>query len=165
MFTPSGSSLILMGSIKLQLSFRTCSNCGAPQQHAFQSRQSGQVCETHQQVDLGLRVSLMNFSINFKYYFIWDLTHFVLCNQYTIIHILYCPYGDGTKPHSFQHWTLGSYAPEGTQFVRLVPTPNNPPHSSSCLMLVAWSKYKPMLSKQLRTIGWSGLPRDLWMTG
>jgi len=36
------------------------------------------------------QVSLMNFSI----YFIWDLTHFVLCNQCTIIHILHCPYGD-----------------------------------------------------------------------
>ena len=43
----------------------------------------------------------------FKYYFIWDLTHFVLCHQYTfyIAHM-----ETELKSHSFQHQTLGSYA-------------------------------------------------------
>ena len=42
----------------------------------------------------------------FKYYFIWDLTHFVLCDHYTfyIAHM-----ETKLKSHSFQHQTLGSY--------------------------------------------------------
>ena len=41
-----------------------------------------------------------------KYYFIWDLTHFVLCNQYTfyIAHMEI-----ELKSNSFKHWNLGSY--------------------------------------------------------
>jgi len=41
-----------------------------------------------------------------KYYFIWDLTDFVMCHQYTfsIAHMEI-----ELESHSFQHWTLGSY--------------------------------------------------------
>ena len=69
-----------------------------------------QGCRPAKSHSLGVRlthfdaVSLINCSI--KVYFIWDLTHFVLCNQY----IFYIAHMEiELKSHSFKHWNLGSY--------------------------------------------------------